>query len=121
LKKCKHCHGKDGKQKDVYETFQSALDTASHIEKTRGIYLTVYKCPLGNGWHLTSNDSSYENYEKETLFHSNEIPIASYDGSWEYINGESDDNNELVGNIIKITRKKKGNKKKINKKPDNKK
>ena len=121
MKKCKHCHGKDGKQKDVYETFQSALDTASHIEKTRGIYLTVYKCPLGNGWHLTSNDSSYENYEKETLFHSNEIPIASYDGSWEYINGESDDNNELVGNIIKITRKKKGNKKKINKKPDNKK
>ena len=121
MKKCKHCRGKDGKQKDVYETFQSALDTANHIEKTRGVYLNVYKCQVGNGWHLTSNDSSYENYEKEPLFHSSEIPSASYDGSWEYINDESDDNNELVGNIIKITKKKKEIKSKMNKKPGNKK
>jgi len=116
LKKCKHCRGKDGKQKDIYETFQSAMDTANHIEKTRGVYLNVYKCEHGSGWHLTSSDSSYGAYEREApLFHSNEIPVTSFDGSWEYVNGESDDNKELVGNIIKITKKKKDNKRKINK------
>jgi len=109
LKKCKHCRGKDGKQKDIYETFQSAMDTANHIEKSRGVYLNVYKCEHGSGWHLTSNEG------EEPLFHSNEIPIASSDGSWEYINDESDDNKEFVGNIIKI------NKKKMNKKTGKKK
>jgi len=115
LKKCKHCRGKDGKQKDIYETFQSAMDTANHIEKSRGTYLNVYKCPLGSGWHLTSNET------EEPLFHSNEIPVTSSDGSWEYINNESDDNSEFIGNIIKISKKKKGNKQKTSKKTNNKK
>jgi len=102
MKKCKHCKGRDGKEKDIYATFQSAMDTAEHIEKTRGIYLKVYKCEIGSGWHLTSNDDS-----SETLFHSNDIPAASRDGKWEFVQDESDDNKELVGNIIKITKKKK--------------
>jgi len=126
FKKCKHCRGKDGKQKDIYVTFQSAFDTAEFIEKDRGIYLNVYKCPHGNGWHLTSNDASSEILDrKEMLFQKNEIPTISPDGSWEYINDEFDGNNELIENKInniKIDKRNKRSKKnpivKIEYKPD---
>jgi hypothetical protein len=86
LRKCEYCRGKDGKEKDVYETFQSAFDTAKHIEENRKIYLNVYQCPHGNGWHLTKNNASSEIIErKEMLFQNNNIPLKSSDGSWEYI------------------------------------
>jgi hypothetical protein len=86
LRKCEYCRSKDGKKKDVYETFQAAFDTAKYIEEDRNIYLNVYQCPYGNGWHLTKNDASSEIVErKEMLFQNNDIPLKSSDGSWEYI------------------------------------
>jgi len=111
LKKCGYCRGKDGKPKDSYATFQSAFDTAEFVEKERGIYLTVYKCPHGNGWHLTKDDTSTEIIDKkELLFQRNDIPTDSPDGSWEYIKSEFDENNDLynnkIDNIIKIKNKK---------------
>jgi hypothetical protein len=96
LRKCEYCRGKDGKEKDVYETFQSAFDTAKFIEENRGIYLNIYQCPHGNGWHLTKNNASSEIIErKETIFQNNNIPLKSSDGSWEYIREEIDEDNKL--------------------------
>ena len=101
INKCEYCRGKDGKQKDIYATFQSAFDTAKFVEKERGIYLNVYECPYGNGWHLTKNDTSSEIFKrKEILFQRNDIPINSPDGSWEFIKSEPDGNNELNDNEI---------------------
>ena len=98
VRKCPCCQGKDGKAKDVYETLQSALDTAQYIEKDRYIYLNVYKCPHGNGWHLTKNNASSEIIERqEAIFQNNSIPLKSSDGSWEYIREEPDTNNTNNG------------------------
>jgi len=94
--KCEYCRGKDGKEKDIYESFQLALDAVERIEKERGIYLSTYECPIKNGWHLTKKNASSEIIErKETLFQNNGIPITSSNGLWEYIKDESHENNEL--------------------------
>jgi hypothetical protein len=86
VRKCEYCRGKDGKEKDVYESFQAAFEAAKYIEKDRKIYLDVYRCPHGNGWHLTKNKMASEIIErKEMLFQNNDIPLRSSDGSWEYI------------------------------------
>jgi hypothetical protein len=99
LKGCKYCHGKDGKKKDVYVTFQSAFDTAKFIEEERGIYLSVYKCFHGNGWHLTKDNASSEiNERKDALFQNNDIPINSHDGTWEYIKNSPDEDSYLNEN-----------------------
>lgn len=97
LQKCDYCTGKDGKPKDIYENFQLAFDTAKFIEEDRGIYLNVYKCPHGNGWHLSKNNASSEIIErKETLFQNNDIPLSSLDGTWEFIKEEGAD--EFINN-----------------------
>jgi hypothetical protein len=92
LKKCGYCSGKDGKKKDVYETIQSAIDAAKFFEEERGIYLNAYKCPHGNGWHLTKNDADCEIIERQaSIFINNDIPIKSSgdnDIAWEYIKPE---------------------------------
>jgi hypothetical protein len=89
LRKCEYCKGKDGNLKDIYETFQSAVDTVKHIEESRGIFLSIYKCPQNNGWHLTKNNANSEFVErKETLFQNNNIPLKSTNGTWEYIEDE---------------------------------
>jgi hypothetical protein len=86
VRKCEHCGGKDGRKKDIYETFQTAFDAALHIEETRGIFLNVYQCPHGNGWHLTKNNAESEIVvRKETVFQENDIPLSSPDGFWEYL------------------------------------
>jgi hypothetical protein len=91
----------DGKKKDIYETFQAAFDTAKYIEEERGIYLEVYKCPLGNGWHLTKSDvSSVISERKDTLFRNNDIPTESSNGLWKYEKDESDEN-EFRGETAK--------------------
>jgi len=54
--KCKFCKGQDGLEKTVYKTKQEAADTALLIEKEKQVYLKAYKCPHGNGWHLTKVD-----------------------------------------------------------------
>jgi hypothetical protein len=115
LSKCVHCRGQDGKGKDTYATFQMAFDTAKFVEENRGIYLTVYKCPHSNGWHLTKSDASSEiTGRKETLFQNNDIPLKSSDGSWEYYSDEPDEDAEYEKQSIrKLVRiKKKGIRKK---------
>lgn len=114
LNKCKHCRGKDGKQKDIYVTLQSALDTMEFVKENRGIYLNVYECPHGNGWHLTKNDASPEILErKEILFQKNNIPVNSLDGSWEFIKSDFEENNKFINKIdnIKVDKNNKGYKK----------
>jgi hypothetical protein len=107
LRKCEYCKGKDGNPKDIYETFQSAVDTAKHIEESRGIFLSIYRCPQNNGWHLTKNNADSEFVErKETLFQSNNIPLKSSNGSWEYIEDDvkeiNDDNEKIFVQSRKI-------------------
>jgi hypothetical protein len=86
LRKCAYCGGKDGRKKEAYETFQAAFDAAQYIEETRGIFLNVYQCPRGNGWHLTKNNAESELViRKETVFQENNIPLRSPDGFWEYL------------------------------------
>ena len=93
LRKCTYCRGKDGKDKDIYETFQYAFDTAKFVEENRGIFLNVYKCPHGNGWHLTKKNASTEIIErKDDIFKNNEIPLKSSNGVWEFIKDETIDN-----------------------------
>jgi hypothetical protein len=107
LRKCACCRGKDGKKKDVYETFQSAFDTAKFIEEDRKIFLNVYPCPYGNGWHLTKNNASSEIIErKEILFQNNNIPLKSSDGSWEYIKAKTSEVEEDKYNETNISQNK---------------
>jgi len=54
--KCKLCKGQDGSEKTVYKTKQEAADMAQLIGKEQQLFLKVYKCPHGNGWHLTKAD-----------------------------------------------------------------
>jgi hypothetical protein len=94
LRKCDLCKGKDGKKKDIYETFQAALDTAQYIEEDRGLSLKTYKCPHGNGWHLTKTGEAAEFHDrKEAMFLNNDIPLSSSDGSWLYVRDEANENN----------------------------
>jgi len=55
--KCKSCKGQDGLEKTVYKTQREAADMAHQIEKEKQLFLRVYKCPYGNGWHLAKADS----------------------------------------------------------------
>jgi hypothetical protein len=109
LRKCDFCKGKDGKKKDVYETFQAALDTAQYIEENRGISLNIYQCPRGNGWHLTKTGEAEEFHDrKDSMFLNNDIPLSSSDGSWLYVRDEANENNE--NNYNKDDRKTAGKK-----------
>jgi len=93
LKKCKFCHGKDGKYKDIYETVQLAFDTAVFIENSRGTTLNIYKCPYGNGWHLTKNNAISGIIDRQSIIlQNNNIPLSSPDGSWEFIEDTVYDN-----------------------------
>jgi hypothetical protein len=98
--KCEYCKDKDGKKKNVYETFQAAFDTAKYIEEKRDIYLSVYPCPHGNGWHLTKNNAPSKIIDRsEMLLQDNNIPLESPDGSWVYIKDsarEIDEEEEAV-------------------------
>jgi hypothetical protein len=97
LQKCEFCKGKDGKEKEVYENFQLALGIAEYIRKERGIFLKVYECPHGNGWHLTKDNTPLETNQ------DNDIPLKSSDGSWEYIRDENHENNDFdYDNSIEI-------------------
>ncbi len=40
--------------KRSYATEDGAERRAAILEKERGVYLRVYSCPYGDGWHLTS-------------------------------------------------------------------
>lgn len=48
------CRSHDGNMKDSYKTYADAQKMAS-IRANTGVKLNVYKCPEGNGYHLTSH------------------------------------------------------------------
>ncbi len=48
------CTDHNGKRKDAYPTEQDAEKMIS-IRKRDGVTLYTYRCPQGNGYHLTSN------------------------------------------------------------------
>ncbi len=51
-----HCACTDscGNYKDAYPTEEQAIKMVG-IRKKDGVQLSVYRCPEGNGWHLTSH------------------------------------------------------------------
>jgi hypothetical protein len=90
LHKCEYCWGRDGKEKDIYETVQLAYDAAVSIEYDKGIFLNVYACPRGNGWHLTKNNAYTSiRKRKSEIFQNNDIPLKASNGLWEYIKDET--------------------------------
>ena len=48
------CRSHEGNSKDSYKTYSDAQKMAN-IRANTGVNLTVYKCPEGNGYHLTSH------------------------------------------------------------------
>jgi len=57
-----------------------------YIEETRGTYLDVYRCPLNNGFHLTSNNATSGIIDRQSIIlQKNNIPLSSANGSWEFI------------------------------------
>ena len=95
LQKCRYCKGKDGKDKDIYETYELAFNTIKYIEENRKIILNIYKCPYNNGWHLTKNNAySINNISKDIVLQNDNIPIRASDGSWEFIKDEF--NEEII-------------------------
>jgi len=51
-KKC-NCRGKNGQIKELYLSEKEAWDLVAH--KSSEVGLSVYPCPSGLGWHLTSS------------------------------------------------------------------
>ena len=52
--KCQFCRGSDGQEKDSYSTEEDAIRRTEIIRaQKKGPSLRAYRCPLGNGWHLT--------------------------------------------------------------------
>ena len=56
--KCDRCEGRDGVNKNIYDSEQEALLNADITFKEEGIRLRVYKCAYGFGWHRTKILSS---------------------------------------------------------------
>lgn len=48
------CFDSRGYSKESYPTKDEAQKVAN-IRAKSGVYLRVYECPYGNGWHLTSH------------------------------------------------------------------
>lgn len=47
------CTDSLGQPKNLYETIEDAETAKNLCFKDRGIYLNIYPCPAGNGFHLT--------------------------------------------------------------------
>ena len=95
FRKCQFCIGKDGKRKDVYDTVESAIETAKYLKQERNIDLTVYNCPFGSGFHLTKNNADSELlHDRKQLFRKTGIPLESANGSWEFIRANDDEFDE---------------------------
>lgn len=54
LSSCCSCVDSNGRAKDAYPSQEEAQKMAN-IRAKAGVHLAVYKCPEGNGWHLTSH------------------------------------------------------------------
>lgn len=53
---CFFCTSSTGEQKARYRSKSDAVRRAEIIREERGLRLEVYRCPHGQGWHLTSGD-----------------------------------------------------------------
>jgi hypothetical protein len=93
LKRCLHCKGKDGKHKIIYETPDLALEAIQYLENEKHIQLSLYRCPCGNGYHLTKDSDGIDiREEKDRILRANGIPLESSihsSVSWEYENQEN--------------------------------
>jgi len=56
-KKCPFCTDTQGKAKDSYLSQKQATLRANILLRENGKNLSVYRCPHGNGWHLTKRKS----------------------------------------------------------------
>jgi hypothetical protein len=56
-KKCPYCCGRNGEEKDTYETREDAENAACYVGNIYRIPLRVYPCPHSSGWHLTKDDA----------------------------------------------------------------
>jgi len=54
------CTDHMGKPKNKYSREEDALEVARYLELIKGIYVIVYQCDVGDGWHLTSQDVSQQ-------------------------------------------------------------
>lgn len=54
-----NCSGKDGKRKKLYFSEYEATEMAELRSRETGITMHVYKCPEGEGWHITSNQRQW--------------------------------------------------------------
>ena len=52
-RQCMFCTDRALFLKDIYSTREEAQRTAEHLRKEKKVMLLPYKCPHGNGWHLT--------------------------------------------------------------------
>ena len=52
-KTCTQCRDAKGQPKEGYQTKKAATQRAEILLKEMKVKLQVYKCPHGNGWHLT--------------------------------------------------------------------
>ena len=53
------CCGKDGTKKNLYPTEYDANEVASERTFATGLTMHVYRCPEGDGWHITSNQRQW--------------------------------------------------------------
>jgi hypothetical protein len=103
LQKCEYCKGSDGKAKIIYKTHISAIEAAKHLEELRGVFLTIFQCPHGNGYHLTKKNAKTNiTQRKEQILNDIGIPLKSSNGLWEYIEdvkeNDSDSNIAIIKN-----------------------
>jgi len=53
------CKGKDGRKKKLYRNKREACEQAQFAKVDRQVQLSIYSCPNGTGYHLTSNTLCY--------------------------------------------------------------
>lgn len=52
-KTCYFCTDSNGRNKDLYLSYESAQNRANIIRQEQGIILSIYDCPYEDGYHLT--------------------------------------------------------------------
>ncbi len=47
------CTGRNGQRKNLYYSEAAARDVAGERTRATGIRMYTYKCPSGDGWHIS--------------------------------------------------------------------
>lgn len=55
-----NCTANGGRAKRAYPSREVADATAEFRSQSEGLQLWPYRCPTGNGWHLTKNAPQYQ-------------------------------------------------------------